>query len=94
MAELRPTLVKKGATLGANCTVVCGHTIGQFAFIGAGAVVTKDVPDYALMTGNPARQAGWMCECGEKLTDDLQCPACKKLYSITEQGLQDKVLQE
>ncbi len=89
MAELRPTLVKKGATFGANCTVVCGHTIGQFAFIGAGAVVTTDVPDYALMTGNPARQAGWMCECGEKLTDDLQCPACKKLYFITDKGLKN-----
>ena len=65
--EYRPTLVKKGATLGANCTVVCGITIGKFAFIGAGAVVNKDVPAYALMVGVPARQIGWMSEYGEKL---------------------------
>lgn len=87
MDELRPTLVKKGATLGANCTVVCGNTIGQFAFIGAGAVVTKDVPDYALMNGNPARQTGWICECGEKLDDGLACPACHKRYCTAENGL-------
>lgn len=65
--EYRPTLVKKGATLGANCTVVCGITIGKFAFIGAGAVVNKDVPAYALMVGVPAKQIGWMSEYGEKL---------------------------
>ena len=65
--EYRPTLVKKGATLGANCTVVCGIIIGKFAFIGAGAVVNKDVPAYALMVGVPARQIGWMSEYGEKL---------------------------
>lgn len=65
--EYLPTLVKRGATLGANCTIVCGNTIGRHAFIGAGAVVTADVPDYALMTGVPARQTGWMSEFGEKL---------------------------
>ena len=65
--EYRDTLVKKGATLGANCTIVCGVTVGKFSFIGAGAVVTKDVPDYALMLGVPARQAGWMSEFGERL---------------------------
>jgi len=65
--EYRPTLVKRGATIGANATVVCGNTIGQCAFVGAGSVVTKDVPDYALVYGNPARIAGWMCKCGEKL---------------------------
>jgi UDP-2-acetamido-3-amino-2,3-dideoxy-glucuronate N-acetyltransferase len=64
------TLVKRGATIGANATVVCGHNIGKFAFIGAGAVVTKDVPDYALIVGNPARQTGWMSEYGHKLTFD------------------------
>lgn len=64
------TLVKKGATIGANATIVCGHTIGSFAFIGAGAVVTKDVPDYALVMGNPARQTGWMSEYGHKLKFD------------------------
>ena len=79
MDEARPTLVKKGASLGANCTIVCGVTIGTYAFVGAGAVVTKDVPDYALMVGNPARQTGWMCECGEKLGADLWCRRCKKV---------------
>jgi UDP-2-acetamido-3-amino-2,3-dideoxy-glucuronate N-acetyltransferase len=70
--EYRPTLVKKGATLGANCTVVCGITIGKFAFIGAGAVVNKDVPAYALMVGVPAKQIGWMSEYGEKLDLPIQ----------------------
>lgn len=80
MEQVRPTLVKKGATLGANCTVVCGNTIGSYSFIGAGAVVTKDVPDHALMVGNPARQIGWMCVCGEKLNVKLHCLACKRKY--------------
>ena len=65
--EYRDTFVKKGATLGANCTIVCGVTIGAFAFVGAGAVVTRDVPAYALMVGSPARQMGWMSEFGERL---------------------------
>lgn len=65
--EYRDTLVKKGATLGANCTIVCGVTIGEFAFVGAGAVINKDVPAYALMVGVPAKQAGWMSEYGERL---------------------------
>jgi UDP-2-acetamido-3-amino-2,3-dideoxy-glucuronate N-acetyltransferase len=82
MDQLRPTLVKKGASLGANCTIVCGHTIGSYAFIGAGAVVTKDVPDHALMVGNPAKQIGWMCDCGEKLTKDFECLHCKKKFKI------------
>ena len=86
MDQVRPTLVKKGATLGANCTIICGHTIGSYAFIGAGAVVTKDIPDHALMIGNPARQSGWICKCGEKLNDDLQCPVCKLKYKKTEDG--------
>ena len=73
--EYRRTLVKRGASLGANCTVVCGHTIGRFAFVGAGAVVTKDVPDYALIVGNPGRIAGWMCECGIKLSAGAAPPA-------------------
>ena len=70
--EYRRTLVKKGATLGANCTIVCGATIGEYAFIGAGAVVNKDVPAYALMVGLPARQIGWMSEFGEQLDLPLQ----------------------
>ena len=87
MDQVRPTLVKKGATLGANCTIICGHTIGRYAFIGAGAVVTEDVPDHALMVGNPAKQTGWMCVCGEKLNGDRRCPACDKQYSEAETGL-------
>lgn len=69
-SQYAKTLVKRGATIGANATVVCGHQIGKFAFIGAGAVVTKDVPDYALVLGNPARQTGWMSEFGQKLIFD------------------------
>ncbi|MEM0982923.1 MAG: DapH/DapD/GlmU-related protein [Planctomycetota bacterium] len=65
--QYAPTRVGRGASLGANCTIVCGHDIGRFAFIGAGAVVTKNVPDYALMLGVPARRAGWACRCGEVL---------------------------
>mgnify|MGYP003605100819 CR=1 FL=1 len=70
--EYRDTLVKKGATLGANCTVVCGVTVGEFAFVGAGAVINKNVPAYALMVGVPARQIGWMSEFGEQLPLPLQ----------------------
>ena len=81
MDQVRPTLVKRGATLGANCTIVCGHTIGKYAFIGAGAVVTKDVPEHALMVGNPAKQIGWMCECGEKLDVTMICKTCRKKFS-------------
>ena len=87
MDQVRPTLVKKGATLGANCTIVCGHTIGSQAFIGAGAVTTKDIPDHALMVGNPASQIGWMCQCGEKLNVKLICPVCKKKYNKAKTGL-------
>ena len=74
-SEYRNTLVKKGATLGANCTIVCGVTIGEFAFVGAGAVVNKDVKPYALMVGVPARQVGWMSEHGEQLDLPLRGPA-------------------
>jgi len=82
--EFKPTLVKKGASIGANATIVCGNTIGSHAFIGAGALVSKDIPDYALAYGNPARVQGWVCECGVKLTftkNNLgRCPACGKKY--------------
>lgn len=80
MNEVRETLVKKGATLGANSTIVCGNTIGSYALIGAGAVVTKDVVDYALMVGTPARRIGWACECGEILPQGLECVRCNKKY--------------
>ena len=70
MNEIRPTLVKEGATLGANCTILCGHTIGRFVFVGAGAVVLGDVPDFALVAGNSAKIKGWMCRCGIQLHFD------------------------
>jgi UDP-2-acetamido-3-amino-2,3-dideoxy-glucuronate N-acetyltransferase len=89
MDELRTTLVKKGATLGANCTIVCGHDIGRYAFVGAGAVVTKDVPDYAVVAGNPARRIGWMCECGAGLAENLGCDACGKTYQERDNGLHE-----
>src|SRR5207253_11221960 len=81
--EYAPTLVKRGASIGANATVVCGSTIGQFAFIGAGAVVTSDVPAHALMVGVPARRVGWMCQCGERLSftgGTGSCAACGSTY--------------
>ena len=90
--EYRQTLVKQGASLGANSTIVCGHTIGAYAFIGAGAVVTRDVPDYALLVGNPARIAGWMCQCGIKLASGAlppsaaTCGACGTRYRTNDRG--------
>jgi UDP-2-acetamido-3-amino-2,3-dideoxy-glucuronate N-acetyltransferase len=87
MDELRPTLVRKGASIGANATVLCGITIGNYAFIGAGAVVLKDVPDYSLVVGNPGKQKGWMCECGVRLGDELNCPACEKRYEPYENSI-------
>lgn len=83
--EYRPTLVRRGATLGANCTVLCGHTIGSYAFVAAGAVVTKDVPDYALVAGCPAQAIGWMCACGVRLTvdgDRGRCTSCGAAYAL------------
>lgn len=84
--EYAKTVVKKGASIGANATIVCGHDIGRYAFIGAGAVVTKSVPDYALVIGNPARQTGWMSEYGHKLKFDDQgfaeCPESKEKYQL------------
>lgn len=83
--EYKRTLVKEGASIGANATVVCGITLGRYSFIGAGAVVTRDVPDYALMLGVPARQVGWMCYCGIRLPDRISqptCPACQRRYRL------------
>ncbi len=84
--EFQPTLVKRGATLGANSTIICGHTIGEYAFVGAGAVVTRDVPAYAIVIGVPARQVGWICRCGVKLgmADGRgACPECGRVYFET-----------
>lgn len=82
------TLIKWGASLGANSTIVCGNTVGRSALIAAGAVVTKDVKDYALVVGVPARQIGWVCECGKRLDDNLFCDICQKQYEEVETGLQ------
>lgn len=83
------TFIKNGASLGANSTVVCGHTVGRSAMVAAGAVVTKNVKDYALVAGVPARQIGWVCECGERLKNDLVCNKCGKKYQETENGLME-----
>jgi len=85
--EFRKTLVRQGATLGANCTVVCGVTVGRHAFVAAGAVVTRDVPDHALVVGSPARRTGWVCTCGHKLGQDLRCSACSCAYERCGPGL-------
>ena len=92
--EFRRTLVKRGASMGANCTIVCGVTIGRYAFVGAGAVVTRDVADYALVAGAPARGRAWVCECSEKLRvggggdggggELVKCGACGRRYRVAD----------
>ena len=76
--------------MGANATIVCGVTLGRYSFVGAGAVVTKDVLDYALVVGNPARQIGWMCACGERLDETLCCAVCGKAYQHGTHGLEER----
>lgn len=88
-SEYRKTVVKKGASIGANATIVCGHDIGRYAFIGAGAVVTQNVPDYALVYGAPARIRGYVCQCGEKLHFEegkAFCTVCGKKYEMNEKN--------
>lgn len=80
MDQVRSTRVEKGATIGANATILCGVTLGQYCFVGAGAVVTRSIAPHALVVGNPARRIGWVCECGERLDDSFQCPACGQEY--------------
>ena len=87
MDQVRPTRVKKGATIGANATVVCGITLGCYCFIGAGSLVNKNVPDHALVVGNPAKQIGWTCLCGERLTQNLRCPNCGSRFKKQSEGL-------
>ena len=90
MNEIKPTLIRSGASLGANCTVVCGVTVGRYAFVGAGAVVTSDVDAHALVVGNPARRTGWMCQCGTRLTEtkgEMKCAACERCYRKGRSGL-------
>ncbi len=95
--EYRNTLIKKGVTLGANCTIVCGVTVGEFAFIGAGAVINKDVKPYALMVGVPAKQIGWMSEYGEQIPLPLtgegqyQCPHTQNTYQLNKNSLEKKL---
>ncbi len=86
--EYRETRVKRGATIGANATIICGNTLGRYCLIGAGAVVTRDIPDHALMVGNPARQKGWACSCGVKLDEQLACPECGTRYQKGDDGLE------
>ena len=92
MDELRPTLVRRGATIGANATILCGVTLGEHAFVGAGAVVLKDVPDFALVAGNPARRIGWMCRCGHRIdfepgAEEGRCRDCASAYRLSEEGV-------
>ena len=89
-AGYKKTVVEEGASIGANATVVCGHTIGRWALIGAGAVVTTNVPAHALMLGVPAQRKGWACECGAVLPEDLTCPVCGRKYRQGENGLTEE----
>jgi len=94
----KPTVVREGASLGANCTILCGHMIGRFAFIGAGSVVTRNVPDFALVVGNPARIAGWMSEAGKKLDFDADgtafCEKSGKTYKLIKNALGAAAVEE
>jgi UDP-2-acetamido-3-amino-2,3-dideoxy-glucuronate N-acetyltransferase len=87
--EYRKTVVRRGSSIGANATIVCGATLGEYCFIGAGAVVTTDVPPFALMVGVPARRIGWMCQCGERLPDvgAARCASCGTEYEQAEEGI-------
>lgn len=91
--EYKQTIIKKGASIGANATIVCGHVIGRYAFVGAGSIVTKDVPDFALVVGNPARISGWVCKCGEKLdfnqSQHTTCKKCGEKYMKSDEDVQN-----
>lgn len=89
-AGYKKTIIRRGATIGANVTVVCGHELGEWCMIAAGAVVTKNVKKHALMAGLPAEQIGWVCECGERLSDNLICESCKREYQENSDGLNEK----
>ncbi len=93
-SEYRQTTIKTGASIGANVTIVCGHDVGRYALVGAGSVVTRDVPDYALVYGNPARVRGYVCRCGEQLTFDNEqavCPACGMKYKKNNNTVEELV---
>lgn len=89
-AGYKRTLVKYGASIGANATIVCGNTIGEWSMIASGAVVTKDVPAYALMAGIPAKQVGWVCECGTPLKENYKCNSCARVYVLENNELKEK----
>lgn len=92
--EYRKTVIKKGASIGANATIVCGHDIGKYAFVGAGSVVTKDVPDYAMVYGTPARVHGYVCQCGNKLDfseSRAVCSACGKIYQMNQDSKVEEI---
>ncbi len=89
--KISETLVRRGASIGANATVVCGHTVGSFAMVGAGSVVTKDVLPHALVVGNPARRIGWVCRCGSRLDEKGLCGACGKTYDLRRLALGEAV---
>ena len=86
--EYRDTIVRRGVTIGANATIVCGNVLGEYCFVGAGSVVTKNIPSHALVLGSPARQSGWVCVCGVKLNEQLKCEACGCLYKKVNKGLE------
>ena len=88
--QMKKTFIKKGATVGANATIVCGHSIGKYALVGAGSVVVDDVGDYELVVGNPAKHIGFVCECGETLID-IECPVCGMKYKIIDEYNAEKV---
>lgn len=87
--EYKETRVKRGASIGANATIVCGTTLGEYSFVGAGSVVTRDVPPHAMVYGSPAKVRGWMCRCGVKLGEDLACTACGARYEKAGDGLRE-----
>ena len=91
--EFKPTLVKKGASIGANSTIVCGNVIGKYSFIAAGAVVTKDVPDFALIIGNPGRVEGWISKSGGRLGKDLVCPIDGSKYFVSKKDILEELIQ-
>ena len=88
-SDFLPTHVKRGATVGANATIVCGVTIGEHGFVGAGSVVTDDVPPHALVVGNPAKRIGWICTCGERLPESLACNACHRRFRLDGESLSE-----
>jgi UDP-2-acetamido-3-amino-2,3-dideoxy-glucuronate N-acetyltransferase len=92
--EYRSTLVKTGASIGANATIICGVVLGRYCFVGAGSVVTKDVPDFSIVRGVPARRCGWVCRCGVTLAADLSCPDCGLRYEHKEDGIVQKLVRE